>query len=349
MNGPFSNAAALDARNVLGTTPKGKPLQTVSAVAQENLAAGAMVHLTTEGAITQARNANAQDGTRPARGYVLTDVSAGGHATVYLPGSINTATPPLKPGDYYLGQTPGSITTTPSIKMGTVVQYVGTANPDGTLSFNPNTPAMNVPPTPGPPGPPGTPGLPGGLPVIPSLELLANLLLLPAEAAGHTISDILDATLGATLGAIILRGTTGWTLILPSMAGLVLTDQGPGFVPIWQPPTGTTFTIVTTVDLAAGDLVSFGATGLILADATDDTKPANGFVLTAFTAGDTATVYKPGSELTGLSALTGGGLCYLSTAGALTQSVPSSGASQIVGTAIDATRVLFLPGTVGLV
>lgn len=300
MTGPFQQRLTPDPANAVGSTPRGSPITTVGAVASEPIAAGAIVHYWQAGSQVRVRNANAAESDvtnsvalKPGRGYVLTAVAAGGQATIYPPGSVNDALT-LAAGDYYLGTTPGSVTRTPPTQVGSVVQFIGAATPQGALTFQPLSPSVNAAPVPTPTGPVGPQGPPGA-----------------AGVAGPP-------------------GPTGAT--------------GPA-----GPSGASTFVVGTTVALVNGNLVHIGATGLVLADATDDTKPADGFVLASFIANTQATVYPVGSVIPGLSGLTPGGLCYLSTAGGVTQTVPSSGASQIIGRAIDATRVLFNPGTVGVV
>lgn len=100
--------------------------------------------------------------------------------------------------------------------------------------------------------------------------------------------------------------------------------------------------------LATGDFVNvFNDSGVMKvrkADASSAVAPANGFVLAAFTAGQTATVYWGGlnSGLTGLTP----GLHYLSTTPGASNHVAPSAAGNIVqrlGTAINSTTVFFQP------
>jgi hypothetical protein len=100
--------------------------------------------------------------------------------------------------------------------------------------------------------------------------------------------------------------------------------------------------------LAAGDFVNvFNDSGVMKvrkADASNNVAPANGFVLAAFTAGQTATVYWSGlnGQLTGLTP----GLHYLSTTPGASNHVAPSASGNIVqrlGTAINSTTVFFQP------
>lgn len=100
--------------------------------------------------------------------------------------------------------------------------------------------------------------------------------------------------------------------------------------------------------LAAGDLVNVfsdgGVSKVRKADATNATAPANGFVLSAYTAGQTATVYWGGinSQVTGLTV---GNVFLGTTAGAVTSTAPSTSGNvvQKVGYAITSTSMMFVP------
>ena len=100
--------------------------------------------------------------------------------------------------------------------------------------------------------------------------------------------------------------------------------------------------------LSAGQLVAIvNSSGVPNADPADNTnsRPAFGYVNAAFSAAATATVYKYGT-ITGLTGLTIGGLCFLGTAGAITQTpvAPGSGyISQVIGVASSSTTVEFNP------
>ena len=103
--------------------------------------------------------------------------------------------------------------------------------------------------------------------------------------------------------------------------------------------------------LAAGDVVSFHLDSSVLkvrkADASDDTRLADGYVRTAVSSGATATVYtEDGTVVTGLTGLTIGTEYFLSeTAGAITATAPTTTGAivQRVGKALSATTLLFRP------
>ena len=103
-------------------------------------------------------------------------------------------------------------------------------------------------------------------------------------------------------------------------------------------------------NLAAGDLVNVwndsGTAKARKADATTAGKEANGFVLSAVTLGNNATVYFDGTD-TQLSSLTPGAAYYLAaTAGGVTDTPPSGSGNvlQRVGRALSATELTFEPG-----
>ena len=118
-------------------------------------------------------------------------------------------------------------------------------------------------------------------------------------------------------------------------------------------PVGTgadTKLIPASENLAAGDKVNIwndsGTAKVRKADATTAGKEANGFVLSAVTLGNNATVYFDGTD-TQLSSLTPGGVYYLATtAGGVTDTPPSGSGNvlQRVGRALSATELTFEPG-----
>ena len=99
-------------------------------------------------------------------------------------------------------------------------------------------------------------------------------------------------------------------------------------------------TVSTGVTLAAGDYVNFwDNTGeeVRLADHSNN-RPAHGFVLAGYTAGQTATVYFEGAN-TALSGLTPGARQYLDTNGDATETPKTTGLHQLLGVAISATEI----------
>lgn len=107
-----------------------------------------------------------------------------------------------------------------------------------------------------------------------------------------------------------------------------------------------TATIPASENLAAGDFVNVwndsGTRRCRKADASNN-RPAHGFVTSAVTSGNNATVFQNG-ENTGLSGLTPGTLMFLATtAGTATATAPSSVGHiiQPVGYALSTTSILF--------
>lgn len=107
--------------------------------------------------------------------------------------------------------------------------------------------------------------------------------------------------------------------------------------------------ILASENLSIG-LVNFynnaGVTNVRKADASAPGKEANGYVLSAWTSGQTADVFMEGT-LSGLSGMTPGARQYLSatTPGARTETAPT-GAGQVVqfvGHALSATELSFEP------
>ena len=111
--------------------------------------------------------------------------------------------------------------------------------------------------------------------------------------------------------------------------------------------------VEATETLAIGQLVHVwddaGNAEARLANATDASKPARGFVKAGFTAGQTATVYYDG-VISGLSGLTPGADYWLdTTGGGITDDVSGFTTGNIVqpvGFAKSATELIFEPGEV---
>ena len=108
-----------------------------------------------------------------------------------------------------------------------------------------------------------------------------------------------------------------------------------------------TVVVPATETLAAGDFVNIydaaGTPSARKANATDNTKPAHGFVKDAVTSGQNATVYYEG-EVTLLSGLTTGTKYYLATTGGgFTAVAPSASGNvvQYLGTARSTSVLRF--------
>lgn len=114
----------------------------------------------------------------------------------------------------------------------------------------------------------------------------------------------------------------------------------------------TSANIQASENLTAGDLVNIytlaGAARVRKANATDATKPANGFVAASVLSGSSVAVYFSGQINGGRSGLTPGTTYWLdTTAGSITAAPPSSAGNlvQEVGVAVSATSLAFQPKT----
>lgn len=181
--------------------------------------------------------------------------------------------------------------------------------------------------------------------------------VLRADGAGAAIGS-------ATVIATIAGGTQTFTdaTAIPGQAytyfvvpvNAIGAGTGSAGVDATTAPIGAPRTIQASADLAAGAFVniwsSSGAIRVRPADATDDSKPADGFVLAPVTSGDPATVYGLGAQNTQLSGLTPGTEYFLDTSGAggVTSPAPSSGLQQSLGKADSATALIFTPQIIGM-
>jgi len=133
-------------------------------------------------------------------------------------------------------------------------------------------------------------------------------------------------------------------------AGDIVALDGSGKLDTTVLPSGigaTTKLAATTENLSAGDLVNlYNDSGTIKARKADASngRRAHGFVLSAVTSPNNATVYLDGT-ITGLTSLTPGAAYYLSgsTAGAATATAPTTSGyiSQEIGVALSATEINF--------
>jgi hypothetical protein len=130
-------------------------------------------------------------------------------------------------------------------------------------------------------------------------------------------------------------------------AGDIPALDGTGRLDISVMPVGIgadTATVLASENLAAGDYVNIydnaGTPNCRLADNSNN-RPAMGFVLSAVTSGNNATIYFEGSN-NQLSGLTVGARYYLGTLGNETATPPTAPAadiSQFLGIAINATTI----------
>lgn len=119
--------------------------------------------------------------------------------------------------------------------------------------------------------------------------LLANVTGSSAAPAGISLSTLLDAVIGTDRGAILRRGGTGWTAILPGIDGQFLRTGGPGADVTWGTPSGagTVTQVNSGTGLTGGPITATGT--LSLATVTDNQVLANITGATAAPVGTTFT------------------------------------------------------------
>lgn len=134
-------------------------------------------------------------------------------------------------------------------------------------------------------------------------------------------------------------------------AGKIIALDSAGLIDISMMPVGVaaeTISAVSSENLAAGDFVNWydnaGAITVRKADASNNTKPANGFVLANVVSPASATIYLISGKNTALSGLTIGVDYWLSTTPGLPTATAPSAAGNIVqelGRAVSATLLPF--------
>lgn len=137
--GDAGKIVALDAGGHLDTTvmPTGIGADTALVPASEALAAGDLVNLWTDTGAVKVRKADATTAGKEAVGFVLAAVESAANATVYFDGSISGLTG-LTPGArYYLATSAGGVVSTAPSSSGNIVQEVGYALSDTSLTFEP--------------------------------------------------------------------------------------------------------------------------------------------------------------------------------------------------------------------
>jgi hypothetical protein len=113
--------------------------------------------------------------------------------------------------------------------------------------------------------------------------------------------------------------------------------------------------ITAAEDIDAGDFVNiFASSGAKVqkANATDDTKPCNGYAPEAIATGDSGEVQGPGQLIVGLTGLTPGTEYFLdTTGGGLTATAPSSSGNRVqrLGVASSATELFFFPERIAII
>ena len=79
----------------------------------------------------------------------------------------------------------------------------------------------------------------GSLPTIGSGDILGNAGSGSAAAADTTLTALLDRVYGATVGQLIVRGSSAWQALAAGTSGYALVSNGAGAVPSYQAVGGT--------------------------------------------------------------------------------------------------------------
>ncbi len=143
--GDAGKVPATDSTGRLDTTflPVGIGADTKALAASENLAAGDLVNIWNDSGTAKARKADASGGAgKRAHGFVLSAVTSGNTATVYMEGTITGLTSLTRGATYFLSGTAGAATTTPPSTSTYIVQEIGTAVSDTEISFEPQQPIV---------------------------------------------------------------------------------------------------------------------------------------------------------------------------------------------------------------
>lgn len=181
-----------------------------------------------------------------------------------------------------------------------------------------------------------------------------NLSPTPGQAVDweiYSTRDGLDSFSRWTFSATAGGGASSGGGSSPETGGSTPLDTVPPYTPA---PPATTKTITASENLAANDLVNiYNSSGpkARKASASDGTRPAHGYVKAAVISGDPAIVYFDG-ENDGLSGLVAGTYFLSTTAGKMSQTVPSGNGNiaQKVGVATASGSFVFEPGEpIGLV
>lgn len=139
--GDSGKIPALDGAGKLDTSmmPTGIGADTKSVVTSENLAAGDLVNVYSNGGTLNARKADASNARR-AVGFVLAPVTSPAAATVYFEGTITGLSGLTVGATVYLSGTAGAITATAPSTATHIVQEVGVALSATEVTFEPQSP-----------------------------------------------------------------------------------------------------------------------------------------------------------------------------------------------------------------
>lgn len=137
--GNAGDIIALDSNGLIDNSmmPVGVGADTLTIAASENLAAGDIVNIWNDSGTVKVRKADATSVGKEASGYVLSSVTSGNNATVYLEQKITGLTGLTAGSLYYLSTTAGGVTATAPSSSGNVVQEIGRAASTTVLVFQP--------------------------------------------------------------------------------------------------------------------------------------------------------------------------------------------------------------------
>lgn len=171
----------------------------------------------------------------------------------------------------------------------------------------------------------------------------------PTPSLPSTSSEFIPQPANAQIGDLLVYNGTAWVLLAVGNAGDVLTSNGPGFLPTYQPgggggggETSNVATYSCAPIVAVGDVVYLSASNTV-AKASASTSFAAIGVVQSKPDPNTADVVLSGQTLAIFGLLVAGTEYFLSTtAGALTTVPPISGGTfvQKIGTAQSTTQLV---------
>ena len=127
-------ATGSDGKLSLSLMPTGLDVAAEDMTASEALSVGNFINIFLDSGTRKVRKADAAN-NRPAHGFVLANIAADDHGTVYTSG-LNSQLSGLDAGKkYFLGTTPGATSATVALNSGEIVQPLGTAISATTLRF----------------------------------------------------------------------------------------------------------------------------------------------------------------------------------------------------------------------
>lgn len=215
---------------------------TATLTAGEALSVGNLVNIYTDTGVAKMRKANATDATKPAHGFVLSNIPNGGSGTFYAPGQLNIGVAGLTPGAVlYLSTSAGGATATAPLGAGNLKQVVGVA-----LSATTFLSLFS----------------PGNVPTIPVNAWIEGTMT-ASEHVGRWVAPVACKLPSGLTGSFAPAGltSTGSSAITIKKNGTSI-----GTINYTAATTNPTFTFASDVALAAGDVIDFYGAGS--ADAT---------------------------------------------------------------------------------